>query len=169
MFHFLNYFNRIYRNLKEPGAVTESSEVVKENSFTNVIPSSEHPVDVWKNIFCLWSASNRKGNWRKFKSFLQGALPSDDYFWYFRNKIISRTFNTDIWYSQGSLNLHMFELVLSTLRIQHFYINEPTIFCHSWCFLTKQEKKEWIPVRIICEKVAKWELNLPFWLLYGAE
>jgi len=33
-------------NLKEPGAVTESSEVVKENSFTNVIPSSEHPVDV---------------------------------------------------------------------------------------------------------------------------
>ena len=47
IFHFLNYyFTQIYRNLKEPGAVTESSEVVKENSFTNVIPSSEHPVDV---------------------------------------------------------------------------------------------------------------------------
>ena len=54
MFHFLNYLTQIYRNLKEPGAVTEPSEVVKENNLSIVIPSSEHPVDVWeKNLFLV--------------------------------------------------------------------------------------------------------------------
>ena len=46
LFHFLNYLTQIYRNLKESGAVTEPSEVVKENNLSIVIPSSEHPVDV---------------------------------------------------------------------------------------------------------------------------
>ena len=52
IFHFLYYFTPIYRNLKEPGA-TERSEVVKENDLSIVIPSSEHPVDVWEKNLIL--------------------------------------------------------------------------------------------------------------------